>query len=139
MINRRFTVFIIILLCTISFGITSAFQINQDVINDVLLKRQTSPDMPNMPDTSNSMPSMSDTSSSTPDTSSSTPSMPDTSSSTPSMPTPAPALPGTQLVMTLVVGPTAASSLLAICAISIIGGGITRMFSRKERRYGGGS
>ncbi|RIB00932.1 hypothetical protein C2G38_2232396 [Gigaspora rosea] len=99
--------------------------------------------MPVMPDTSNSIPDTSsstpDTSSSTSNTSSSTPSMPDTSSSTSdtssstsSIPTPAPTLPGTQLVMTLVLGPTAASSLLAICAISIIGGGITRMFAQKE-------
>ncbi|CAG8787376.1 5279_t:CDS:1, partial [Dentiscutata erythropus] len=46
---------------------------------------------------------------------------------------PAPTLPGTQLQMTLVVGPSAASALLALCAISIIGGGITRMFSPKEK------
>ncbi|CAG8443249.1 16395_t:CDS:2, partial [Dentiscutata heterogama] len=98
MIHRRFTVFIIILSCTISVGITSALQVNQDVISDLLLKRQASPDTT---DTSSSMP--------------------------------APTLPGTQLQMQLVVGPTAASALLALCAISIIGGGITRMFSQKDK------
>ncbi|CAG8667193.1 14285_t:CDS:1, partial [Racocetra fulgida] len=42
-------------------------------------------------------------------------------------------LPGTQLEMPLVVGPATASSILALCAITILGGGISRMFAQKEK------
>ncbi|CAG8717911.1 20397_t:CDS:2 [Cetraspora pellucida] len=103
MIHRGFMVFIIILLYTTVFGITSASQINQNVIEDILSNALYRRDSSS--DTSNS-----------------------TQGSTPPLP-----LPGTQFQMPLVVGPTAASSILALCAITILGGGITRMFARKEK------